>query len=245
LTGRTPGAAAISGGNPIVQRAAKMLAECPDAGAPLAAFLDVLAGTLKFPETPAAEVLPIAVPKDSGSYRQASWIPVLGRTAAGVAQFWSSEAESGGLTTLNELIARHTGRSEQRTRAATATADQADEFTVQLITLTNPDGEVSEFIAAPKLKEAHPDAFAVRIDGESMAPDIRHGDLVILSPSVQAVDGQPAVVQLSRQIGVTCKIYRRQGGRVHLIPINEQFPPQAFGSREVVWSLDVLTRIRP
>ena len=52
--------------------------------------------------------------------------------------------------------------------------------------------------------------FAVRIDGASMAPEILHGDVVILSPSCPAEQGKPAVVQLADKIGVTCKLFRRR-----------------------------------
>jgi SOS-response transcriptional repressor LexA len=78
-----------------------------------------------------------------------------------------------------------------------------------------------------------------------MAPEIRHGDVVICSPSVPAADGAAAVVQLKGQIGVTCKLFRRAGQTVHLVPINEQYAPQAFSARRMVWAQKVLARVRP
>ena len=54
-----------------------------------------------------------------------------------------------------------------------------------------------------------------------------------------------AMVQLSGQIGVTCKVFRRAGDTVHLIPINEQYAPQSFGDETIVWARRVLARIRP
>ncbi|RPI61411.1 MAG: S24 family peptidase, partial [Planctomycetaceae bacterium] len=149
-----------------------------------------------------------------------------------------------GLTTLADLIARQ----GIGTIARPATAAQNNvplEDTIAIVSLREPDkNDVTEYISAAKLKAAHPDAFAVRIDGESMSPDIRHGDLAVLSPSVIARDGRPAVVQLEGQIGVTCKLYRRVGGMVHLVPINEQFPPVAIPASQVVWALGVLATVR-
>jgi phage repressor protein C with HTH and peptisase S24 domain len=173
-----------------------------------------------------------------------TWIPVLGRSAAGLAQFWSGEDDSVGLTKLNDLIAQRAGAAPQRAQAARADSDQTDPAAVQVITLTAPDGDVCQFVAAPGLKGSYPDAFALRIDGESMAPDIRHGDLVILSGSQPAWQGRPAVVQLRQQIGVTCKIFRQDGPTVHLIPVNEQFPAQTCPADQVVWALRVLARVR-
>jgi SOS-response transcriptional repressor LexA len=246
LTGRATTGLTVPTTHPVLQRAAKLLADREDAAAPLAAFLDILSESLKFPGKKTTEQRETpATPIEIETYHRGAWIPVLGRSAAGVPQFWSKEDDSVGLTALNDLISRHARGSPQRARAAQATGERAEVADVQIITLTTPDDEVSEFVVAAGLKATYPDAFAVRIDGDSMSPDIRHGDLVVLSPSAGAADGKPAVVQLKRQIGVTCKIHRLEGERVHLIPINEQFPPQAYPTEQVVWALRVLARIRP
>ena len=109
-----------------------------------------------------------------------------------------------------------------------------------------PDAEnVAEFVVAGSLKRRFSDAFAVRIDGDSMAPEIRHGDVVICSASGEAAEGRAALVQLDGQIGVTCKILRHQGDTVHLVPVSEQYPPQAFPAESVRWARRVLARVRP
>jgi phage repressor protein C with HTH and peptisase S24 domain len=173
------------------------------------------------------------------------WLPVLGRSAAGVAQFWIDKAQAEGITQLADLVARQ-GRQEHLHRATASQSDSpAGDSPVWLVTLRAPDeSDVVEFVAAPQLKARYADAFALRIDGESMAPDIRHGDLVVLSPSAPAVDGRAAVVQLDGQIGVTCKLYRRAGRDVHLLPVNEHFPSQTFPASQVLWAFRVLARVR-
>jgi transcriptional regulator with XRE-family HTH domain len=178
---------------------------------------------------------------------RANWIPVLGRSAAGLPQFWRDGKEPPDLTTLAQRIdARQSIRTHVKpATVAESNAPHLQQDSVQLITLTGPDDDnVVEFISAPGLKARYGDAFALRIDGESMAPDIRHGDLVVLSPSSSAADGKCAVVQLAGQIGVTCKLYRRQDDQVHLVPINEQYPPQSFPADKVQWSLAVLAKVR-
>jgi transcriptional regulator with XRE-family HTH domain len=241
LTGQRAGEPRVPADHPVLQRAARLLADRPNAAAPLAAFLEILAASLTFPPREPTEAA--APPAGDLGEESTSWIPVLGRSAAGIVQFWSAEDSSAGLTTLNDLIARH-ARAEHSARDARGRGEQTGEFPVQLVTLTSPAEDVAEFVATAGLKAVYPNAFAVRIDGESMAPDIRHGDLVIVSPSAQAVDGKAAVVQLRNQIGVTCKLFRREGGRVHLVPVNEQFAPQSYAAETLAWALRVLARVR-
>jgi len=271
LTGQAAGEG-VPASHPVVQRAAKLLAEHPNAAATLSAFVQILAQGMRFPakagpeaaepagapdtqaqaaspEAPEAPEAPAGLAGEVPGRQkpQAEWIPVLGRSAAGVPQFWSDEDESVGITTLAELVERHCDRPDRQVSAATADAadaGQPDE-SVQVITLRGGQGaDVAEFVASPGLKGRYPDAFAVRIDGESMSPSIRHGDLVVVSPSQPAKDGQPAVVQLARQIGVTCKLYRRTGDTVHLVPINEQFVPQEVPLSRVRWACRVVARVR-
>ena len=145
------------------------------------------------------------------------------------------------------MIDRHVERESRQVHLGQAVGEEiAPEATLEIISLTSPDEQGQcEYISAGQIKSKYPDAFAVRIDGESMAPDIRHGDLVLVSPSSLAVDGQPAVIQLANQIGVTCKLCRIEADTVHLIPVNEAFAPQTFSADKLQWALRVLARVRP
>ncbi|MFP4054602.1 MAG: XRE family transcriptional regulator [Phycisphaerae bacterium] len=172
-----------------------------------------------------------------------TWIPILGRSAAGVPHFWEGD-EDDGITRLGDLIERHAEQTASRVDLAAATGPDCPDEAVQVITLSSPDqSDLAEFLASAALKQRYPDAFAVRIDGESMAPDIRHGDLVVLSPSQPAATVRPAVVQLHGQIGVTCKLYREDGDEVHLISINEQFAPVSVSRDDVEWALRVVAKV--
>jgi len=249
LTGETAGGAALQADHPALQRAAALLSRCPNAAPPLAAFVDLLSASMDFPAKPAADGTGGQTDERAGAADRTSntdaWIPVLGRSAAGVPCFWGDSESGDGVVTLGELIAKHAS-DVRETRPALVEAEGAPEHqTVQLITLTGAEaGEVVEFVSASAIKARYPDAFAVRIDGQSMAPEIRHGDVVVLSPTQQARDGHSAVVQLRRQIGVTCKLLRREGDSIHLVPINEQFHPQTFAAADLQWALRVLARVR-
>ena len=277
LTGEAGAAAAVPADHPALKRAARLLADHPDAAGPLRAFVEILGEALQFPDkaadqsgpTSPAEAAAAGVAATTAPAGQAdsarpseskaapaadqagdpppeSWIPVLGRSAAGVLHFWADDAEAAGTTMLGDLVARYAARTARQVRPARASGDEAaDCGSVQIISLSEPQGDAKEFIAAAALKGRYPDAFAVKIDGESMTPELRHGDLAILSPSVPATSGRIAVVQLARQIGVTCKLYRPVGRTVHLVPINEQFPPATVPADQVIWALRVIALVRP
>jgi len=272
LTGKPAPGGGVSSAHPLVHRVAKLLADCPDAAAPLAAFLEILSGMAKFPSAaeqvgkpaiapaaawagvePATSGLPMELPAGRAATAPGGgappapeeWIPILGRSAAGVAHFWR-EDDPRGVTMLDELVRRYCRHPDRAVRVAGWSEHGRRETMVQLIAVPAAGhGGPAEFVCAADIKARHEDAFALRVDGDSMAPDIRHGDIVVLSPSATAQDGRPAVVQLAGQIGVTCKLYRSSGDQVHLISINEQFAPQSFPASQVQWALAVLARVRP
>jgi transcriptional regulator with XRE-family HTH domain len=292
-----PGAAALGAeDHPVLRRAAKLLADCPDAAGALGAFVDLLIEARKFPakaqehktadENRSMGVSPVesvgtrdqhgrdgrathrraaggqvlGTPNgDARATGREAWIPILGRTAAGVARFWGKGEDVSGLTTLADLVARHAGQTPQAVRPAVATeagaeaeagagteADAHPPAGVQLVTLSAPDQrDAIEFVAAEAIKRRYPDAFALRVDGDSMAPQILQGDVVVLSPSVPADNGRAAVVQAAGQIGVTCKLYRKAGGHVHLVPVNSRYEIADVQAGQVEWALRVLARVRP
>jgi len=176
------------------------------------------------------------------------WIPILGRSAAGIPHFWR---ETGGhaqeATTLGDLVATMKPLAARRVHEACAVGELGiTQPNVQMVLLDSPQPPgTAEFVIAEHISQNYGAPFAVRIDGQSMEPEIRHGDVVVLSPDVPAEEGKPAVVQLVDQIGVTCKLFRSEGDRVHLIPINESFTPSTYPRRELVWALKVIARVRP
>lgn len=72
-------------------------------------------------------------------------------------------------------------------------------------------------------------AFALRIKGDSMLPEFREGDTVIIDPSVQPLPGDYIVAKNSEN-EATFKKYRPRGVNEHgeqvfeLVPLNEDYP---------------------
>ena len=236
----------------LVAKIETVLSRRPDAVAALDAFLDLLS------ERPGVEPHDEGGVEAVGAGRQggSDWLPVLGRTAAGIIHFWpEGPGQLPDVTEMGELIREHQKRRQRRADSADIVCEAGLTGLANLPTLPHdeaclvqlnelpPDG-ITEFIACAPVIERFPDAFALRVDGESMAPRIRDGDIVLLSPSVPAGEAATAVVQLRDQIGVTCKIIRHAEGRVHLIAANEAFATKIVDEEEVVWALAVLYRIR-
>jgi transcriptional regulator with XRE-family HTH domain len=258
LTGRNDPARPMPTDHPALQRAASLLADRPNAGDALAAFVEILQAADRFPRkvgqapsqaAPSAEgARPSRRAADSG-YRipHASWIPLLGRSAAGVPAFWQDPDQAAGTRTIGEMIEKFAGRAPTRQSHTQARADgELGQVPVHriLVPPAASDEVPVEFVACQDCKRRYPDAFALQIDGDSMSPDIAHGDLVLASPSAPAVDGRTAIVQLDGQVGVTCKLFRRAGNLVHLVALNEQIEPVTVPAEAIDWALRVLARVR-
>ena len=233
----------------MVARLAAALGSEPAAAKAMGAFLDIV-------EQHKAIVMPRQAAQSAAMGRSSWWIPVLGRTAAGVPAFWAGGQANDLRQQYDQAVAELGSVAGQQAAVAERLEDAAITPTgVQMIQLATPRAmyglSVSEFVdlgVEAQRVSGHggpvQHLFALRVDGDSMSPALAHGDLVVLSPDVAAKDGRTAVVQLADQIGVTCKLIRRDGGRTHLIPVNEHYPPTAHANDDIVWALAVLARVR-
>jgi phage repressor protein C with HTH and peptisase S24 domain/DNA-binding XRE family transcriptional regulator len=232
--------------SPLSEKIARCLQSDPNAGVVLSSFLDLLGQKSRVEQGILAE----------GRSRETTpghWLPILGRTAAGFIQFWQDEGDKlPGITELSELIDKHKQSSHRRLQTAGISSDAArlnlpdiTDSAVSMIQLTEVNEEgISEFIDCGAIAQGYPGAFGLRVDGDSMAPRIRDGDIVILHPDIPARDGMTAVVKLRDQIGTSCKIIRFDGAQVHLIAIQERYDTKIYPKDQVFWALAVLWRIR-
>jgi len=77
----------------------------------------------------------------------------------------------------------------------------------------------------PDLADAlGPHAFTLQIEGESMLPDFRPGDLVIIDPDVSANPGDVVAAKRERDDSATLKKYRARGEDAEGRPIFELVP---------------------
>ncbi len=183
------------------------------------------------------------------------WIPVLGRTAAGIVHFWDQSLlpePKQAVTQLEDLVEKHIGKKIVKSVDAAVSIDLqtrvlVNGFKVQQANLIQVTGygeeQIVEFIQCDEIHKLFPDSFALQIDGDSMSPKINDGDIVIVSPSVTAAQGQIAIARVANQIGVTCKLIRTTDKGVHLIPVNERYETKVVNKKDLLWSLAVLCHI--
>jgi SOS-response transcriptional repressor LexA len=114
-------------------------------------------------------------------------------------------------------------------------------------------GEAHDFDELPKdWQEAvpttvgDPKAFALRIQGNSMEPEIREGDIAVLLPSIPARNGD-LVVAVIEELGVVCKRLNTPGGTfdtLELISSNPDYRTITIHRRQLRWMYPVDSIVR-
>lgn len=85
-------------------------------------------------------------------------------------------------------------------------------------------------------------AFAIKVSGSSMEPEIGEGDYVICSPDTPIRNGQIAVVR-TRSDQAFIKYWRPNGNMVSLESANPAYPPMPFPMAEIAGAWPVVQRI--
>ncbi len=232
----------------LMQKIDELLEQNPDLAQTVSAFVELLDEKKAFdkPKTPKAVTRDAARP---------AWIPVLGRTAAGMLHFWDTEILPDSqtiVTKLEQLVKKHTESEIVDSTNGTVSIDLhvkpllagLKQHHANLIQVGGEHAQdIVEFVQCEEIFQLFPDSFALQVDGDSMSPRINDGDIVILSPSVPAAQGHAAVARLANQIGVTCKLIRTTDSDIHLIPINERYETKVVPRKDLLRALAVLCHV--
>ncbi len=90
--------------------------------------------------------------------------------------------------------------------------------------LDYPVGVAEDYVRCPDLHD--PNAFAVRVVGDSMEPKYRQGDVVIFSPAAEVRNGDDCFVRFKSPHETTFKrVFFEGDDNVRLQPRNEKYPP--------------------
>jgi len=82
------------------------------------------------------------------------------------------------------------------------------------------------------LKAAHPEAFTLRVTGDSMEPELSHGDFVICLPDAEIRNNDVVIVCINGEIGTVKRIRFDKDG-LTLIPRNTQYKQIHYTPEEV------------
>lgn len=92
--------------------------------------------------------------------------------------------------------------------------------------------DVVDFPASPQQKAG---VYALEIQGESMMPLYRNGDVLIVEPGAQIRRGDRVVVK-TKEGEVMAKILQRHNSRsIELLSLNPEHPNRAFDMKDVEW----------
>lgn len=101
-------------------------------------------------------------------------------------------------------------------------------------TMFHPD-YVDTYVTVDDVKD--PQAFALKVRGNSMSPRIEDGDIVIVSPQQEVRNGDICVIRVNGED--TLKKVKLEGVYIHLVPLNPEFEPVTVKRKEVdfVWKV--------
>jgi len=105
-------------------------------------------------------------------------------------------------------------------------------------------GAGGEYVRCPDLHD--PQAFAVRVVGDSMAPSYQEGDIVVISPNTPARSGDDCLVRFE-PAGHTAfrRYYPDDEQTARLQPVNSGYPPRSLGRSEIGGLWPAVFRLHP
>jgi repressor LexA len=98
--------------------------------------------------------------------------------------------------------------------------------------LEYPVGVADDYVRCPDLHD--PNAFAVRVVGDSMEPKYKQGDIVLFSPAAEVSSGDDCFVRFSSPHETTFKrVFLEPNEMIRLQPRNEKYPPTIVESKRI------------
>jgi repressor LexA len=98
--------------------------------------------------------------------------------------------------------------------------------------LDYPVGVADDYVRCPDLHD--PNAFAVRVVGDSMEPRFFEGDIVIFSPGAEVQNGDDCFVRFTLPHETTFKrVFFEKEDKVRLQPRNERYSPMVVEGRRI------------
>lgn len=99
---------------------------------------------------------------------------------------------------------------------------------------------VEKYITVDDIRDTN--AFALEVKGNSMAPRIEDGDIIVVSPNVETRTGDICVVRVQDED--TVKRVKIEDQFIHLIPLNPDYEPMVVRKRDVTFIWRVIKVIK-
>ena len=96
-----------------------------------------------------------------------------------------------------------------------------------------PAEMVEDILGYEEIDDSVGEAFALRINGDSMAPSLLRGDIVIVKKQEDVESGEVAIVAVDGE-DATCKRIVKSSEGVMLVSINPEYPPMFYSNDEII-----------
>jgi phage repressor protein C with HTH and peptisase S24 domain len=98
--------------------------------------------------------------------------------------------------------------------------------------LDYPVGIADDYIRCPDVHD--PNAFAVRVVGDSMEPRFKEGDIIVFSPGAEVRNGDDCFVRFASPHETTFKrVFFEPNDTVRLQPRNDKYPPAMVDGKKI------------
>jgi phage repressor protein C with HTH and peptisase S24 domain len=99
--------------------------------------------------------------------------------------------------------------------------------------LDYPVGVADDYVRCPDLHD--PNAFAVRVVGDSMEPKFREGDIVVFSPAAEVHNGDDCFIRFATPHETAFKrvFFEPEENKVRLQPRNEKYSPIIIDGKRI------------
>lgn len=101
-----------------------------------------------------------------------------------------------------------------------------------------PTGRGWDEIEFPDLGD--PNAYALKVTGDSMEPVYRKGDILIVAPDAEVKRGDRVVMKTVEGEVMAKEVFRRSARRIELRSLNSRHPDRTFTPREIQWIARIL-----
>lgn len=218
----------------ILSRLGKTLIDDPKAKQAVNAMLDLLTRNQTPPQ-------PVDTEEFMGIQ---SVIPIIGSAAAGIPAFWIDEDAP--FITLAD-IANSMEDEELEDGISTSIYDPQNPDTiagkVEIFTLTQPMELHGLFIDGLIITDSVKTSgkiFGVRIDGDSMLPILKSGDIILADTSQPALPNSLVLAELLDRIGAICKLYLQEETQIRLSSLNRKYEPIITSPENIRWAYKVI-----
>ena len=141
-------------------------------------------------------------------------------------------AKLGNLLAENELDVKQGSASLAASRLVPVINKLSAGYPTDFNDLDYPVGIADDYVRCPDVHD--PNAFAVRVVGDSMEPKFSEGDIVVFSPAAQVNNGDDCFVRFSMPHETTFKrAFFESDNKVRLQPRNEKYSPAIVDGKRI------------